>query len=134
MDGGKSLVLIPSFPSLIFTQSPLHISAGLLTSSPSHLSPAHGDHWSDRGGVHCGSPLRQQDKVRGQVHDEALSKPGNPSDGVSPQDGGDRQGTVLMPPPHITGTGLMEQHLETSVKSDVCSGKVYTEFTITKKK
>lgn len=74
-----------------------------LSTSLPHSSSARGDHWCDRGGVHSGSPLHQQDQVGGEVHGEALPSPGEPSDGVSPQDGGDWQRAVLVSPPHFTG-------------------------------
>lgn len=84
-----------------------------------HSSSAHGDHRRDRGGVHRGSPLHQQDKVRGEVHGEALPPPGKPPDGVSPQDGGDGQGDVLMPPPRFSGEDWwwIEELLENNLSS-----------------
>lgn len=91
-----------SLPRSIFSRQ-FRRSFKRLSPSLSPSSSAHGDHRRDRGGVHRGSPLHQQDKVGGEVHGEALPQPGKPSDGVPPQDGGDGQGDVLLPPPHFPG-------------------------------
>lgn len=93
------LPLIP--PSLSL---PVSLSLSLPSFSNLSLSAvAGGDQRGDRGGVHGGPSLHQQDQVGGQVHGEALSPAGEPAAGVSSQDGGDGPRALLLPAPHLTG-------------------------------
>lgn len=64
---------------------------------------ASGDQWCNRGGVHCGPPLYQQDQVGGEEHGEALPSAGEHAAGVPPQDGRDWKGAFLLPAPYLSG-------------------------------
>ncbi|MEQ2169590.1 hypothetical protein GOODEAATRI_026721 [Goodea atripinnis] len=79
-----------------------------LVSKRNNCTSAHGDHWWDRGGVYSGSALYQQDKVRGEIHGEALQTPGEPPHRVQPKDGRNKPGAVVMQPPRLTGADLNE--------------------------
>lgn len=45
---------------------------------------AGGDQRCNRGGIHSGTPLHQQDQVRGEEHGEALPPAGEHAAGVPP--------------------------------------------------
>lgn len=92
---------------LVSTKGSFSESSTVLTKLPERavLRSAGGNQRRHRGGVHRGPPLHQQDQVGGEEHGEALPPAGEHAAGVPPQDGGDRQGAVLLPAPHLSGEG-----------------------------